>query len=163
MKSYELFALIPGPLATEIVDDMYEVDRQTYRAAMEAVAKARKVRTIFLERQPRTERHATMVSALSRRATDLIADTVLRTWLLKKHNQLLCEFLDHLKIKHEKGVVENLPESVEEAELKSAVDQLLTKHRPDIVALYLTAFNELNENRWTNLDKLLQSDPRLSL
>ena len=163
MKSYELFALIPTQLATEIVDDMFQVDRPTYRATLEAVAKARKVRAVFLERQPRSQRHATMVAALSRPATDLVADTMLRSWLLKKHTPLLCEFLDHLKITHDKGVVENLPESVDEENLKAAVDQLLAKHRPDIVALYLTAFNELNENRWASLDTLLQSDPRLSL
>ena len=163
MKSYELFALIPLNLATEIVEDMYELDRPMYRATLEAVAKARKVRTVFLERQPRSQRHATMVTALGRPATDLVADTLLRTWLLKQHTQLLCEFLDHLKIAHDQGVVENLPDSVDAESLKAAVDQLLANYRPEIVALYLTAFNELNESRWASLDTLLQSDPRLSL
>jgi len=163
MKSHQLFAVIPPALASEILEYNFANEKKLYHAALEAIAQLRKVRAVFLERQPRTERHATMVSALTRPALELAADTLLRTWLLKKHTALLTDFLDALKIPHEKGAVENLPPSVEDAALQSAVDGLLAKYPPEIVVLYLHAFNDMNEMRWPNLDAMLQNDPRLSV
>ena len=34
---------------------------------------------------------------------------------------------------------------------------------PEIIALYLHAFSDMNETRWANLDALLQNDARLRL
>jgi hypothetical protein len=163
MKSHQLFAVIPPALANEILEYNFANEKKLYHAALEAVGQLRKVRAVFLERQPRTERHATMTSALTRPALELAADTLLRTWLLKKHTALLTDFLDALKIAHEKGAVENLPPSVEDGALQAAVDGLLAKHPPEIVVLYLHAFNDMNEMRWPNLDTMLQNDPRLSV
>ena len=163
MKSHQLFAAIPSTLANEILEFSFANDKQLYRAALEAVAQMRKVRPIFLERQPRQERHATVAAALTRPALELAADSLLRNWLLKKYTPLLTDFLDALKIPHEKGAVENLPASIEDAALQSAVEGLLAKHPPEIVALYLHAFSGMNEMRWPNLDALLESDPRLKL
>jgi hypothetical protein len=40
---------------------------------------------------------------------------------------------------------------------------LLTKYPPEPVAVYLNAFNDMNEANWPNLKTMLQSDPRLQL
>jgi len=154
---------MPAALVTEILEYTFASEKQLYRAALEAVAQARKVRAVFLERQPRQERHATMGSVLTRPNLELAADSLLRTFLLKKHTALLTDFLDALKIPHEKGAVENLPASVEDAALQSAVEGLLAKYPPQIVALYLHAFSDMNETKWANLETLLQTDPRLKL
>ena len=150
-------------LATEILEYTHENDKDLYRGAVSVVAEARKVRPIFLERQPRTERYATMRSALSRANATLAADNLIRNWLLKKQNALLIDFLDALKIKHDKGVVETIPESVDDATLHQAVDALLAKHPREAVALYLHAFNSMDEARWKNLDEMLYTDSRLEL
>lgn len=163
MKSHELFAAISPALASEILEYNFANDKKLYRAALDAVAQSRKVRTVFLERQPRIERHATVGLALSRPALALAADSLIRNWLLKKYSSLLTDFLDALKIPHEKGAVENLPPSVEDAALQAAVDGLLAKHPPEVVSLYLHAFSDMNETRWANLDTMLQNDPRLGL
>jgi len=163
MKSHQLFAEISPALAHEILEYSFANDKQLYRAALEAVAQVRKVRPVFLERQPRQERHATVTAALSRPSLELAADSLLRNWLLKKHTVVLTDFLDALNISHEKGAVENLPAAVEDAPLQSAVEGLLAKHPPEIVALYLHAFSGMNETRWPNLEALLQNDPRLQL
>jgi hypothetical protein len=73
------------------------------------------------------------------------------------------DFLDALAIKHEDGVVENLPAEMDDAKLKSAVDILLAKHSQEAVAVYLNAFNEMNEVNWANLKTMLESDVRLQL
>jgi hypothetical protein len=163
MAPHELFAAMSPTLATEILEYTQEHDKDLYRGAVSVVAEARKVRPIYLERQPRHERHVTMRSALSRPNATLAADNLIRNWLLKSQNALLIEFLDALGIKHDKGVVETIPESVDDAKLRPAVDTLLAKHRPEVVALYLHAFNGMDEARWKNLDEMLYTEERLEL
>jgi hypothetical protein len=60
-------------------------------------------------------------------------------------------------------VVENLPESMDDVKLKSAIETLLAKYPPETVAVYLNAFNDMNEASWANLKSILESDPRLQL
>ena len=59
--------------------------------------------------------------------------------------------------------MESLPEAVDDAKLKAAVDGLLAKHPPEAVIVYLNAFNEMNEANWASLRDLLEKDPRLQL
>jgi hypothetical protein len=163
MAPHELMATISPALSTEIFEYTHANDKQLYHGAVDVVAQIRKVRPIYLERQPRTERYATMRAVLARPNASLAADNLIRNWLLKKHTTLLVDFLDGLKIKHDKGVVETIPPSVDDAALKQAIDALLAKYPAEVVALYLHAFNEMDEARWKNLDELLQTDPRLKL
>ncbi len=154
---------MPASLAEDIIEFNHTSDKQIYRAALDAVAQARKLRPVFLERQPKPERLAMMVGSLGRPSMALAADTLIRNWLLKKHTGLLVDFLDALNIKHEAGVVEDLPKSVEDNALKTAVETLLAKHPAEAVSVYLHAFNSMNAESWANLDALLQSEPRLKL
>jgi hypothetical protein len=163
MKSHQILAGMSPTLATDVLEFAFAEDKKLYRAALEAVAQARKVRTIFLERQPRTERNVSMLTFLSRPALDVVSDNLLRAWLLKKHTSLLTDFLDELKIPHEKGVVEDLPKTVDDAALSSTIDTLIAKHPAELVAVYLHAFNDMNDVKWENLDTKLHDDPRLKL
>ena len=52
---------------------------------------------------------------------------------------------------------------MDDAKLKAAVDALLAKYPPETVAVYLHAFNEMNEQEWPNLTTMLDADPRLQL
>jgi hypothetical protein len=162
MTPREIFALIPSKLATEILEFTYADDREIYRAALQAVAQTRKVRVVFLERQPRSQRHAEMATLLSRPPLALVADSLLRNWLLKKYKSVLIDFLDALKITHDKGVVEGLPPTIEDSVLHAAVESVLSKHPAQAVSIYLHAFNHMNEAKWANLDVLLQKDSRLT-
>ncbi len=163
LTSHEMIGFMSPALAGEILAYTFEADKPLYRAALNAVADARKVRGIFLERQPRQQRHATMIAALSRPALELVANNLIRNWLVKKQNAMLAQFLDALDIPHEKGVVENLPPTVDDAKLQAAVDGLLANFPPETVAVYLLAFNDMNEANWPNLKAMLESNPRLQL
>ena len=125
LSSHELLGFMSPALALEILNHAYESDKPLYRAALGAVAEARKLRPIFLERQPRTERHTTMLQTLTRPSLDLVTGNLIRGWLLKKYNSLLCDFLDALGIVHKEGVVEDLPASMDDAKLGTAVEALL--------------------------------------
>jgi hypothetical protein len=163
LKSYELLGFMSPALANEILTFTFETEKPTYRAILQAVAEAKKLRPVFLERQSKTERHATMLGTLTRPNLDVAAGTLLRTWLVKKHQGMLVDFLNALDIANENGVVEDLPKSVDDAKLKAAVDNLLAKHPQEAVAVYLNAFNGMNEANWPNLKTLLEGDTRLQL
>jgi len=163
LTSHELIGFMSPPLALEILTYAYESDKQLYRAVLAAVAEARKVRPVFLERQPRAQRHTAMLGTLARPALEMVTGNLIRTWLLKKYNAMLVDFLDALAITHKEGVVENLPASMDEAKLRSAVEILLAKYPPEVVAVYLNAFNDMNEVEWPNLKTLLETEKRLQL
>jgi hypothetical protein len=161
LKSHELIGFMSPALAAEILAFTFESEKPTYKATLAAVAEARKLRPVFLERQPRPQRDATILSTLTRPSMDITAGGLIRTWLLKKYKGLLVDFLNALEIKNEDGVVENLPETMDDAKLKAAVDGLLAKYPPEVVAVYLNAFNDMNEVSWTNLATLLAEDKRI--
>lgn len=163
LKSHELLGFMSPALANDIITSTFENDKPTYRATLNAVAQARHVRPVFLERQPKTQRHEAMISALSKPGLDMIAGGLIRAWLMKKHKEMLVDFLNTLGIKNEEGVVEDLPATMDDAKLKSAVETLLTKYPHEAVAVYLNAFNDMNEANWPNLKSLLESDTRLQL
>lgn len=163
MTCHEILGFMSPALSTKILEDLFEADKATYRAALAAVAGARRVRPVFLERQPRTERHPAMIATLARPSLEDAAGTLLRTWLLKKHTPLIADFLDALGIAHRDGVVDGLPDGVEDAKLKTAVEKILAAHPHEVVTAYLYAFNHMNDTRWANLDQMLASDPRLQL
>lgn len=161
LTSHELFGFMPPTLAADILEHAHTHDRELYRATLNAVASARKVRSVFLDKQPRKERHAGMVAYLSRPGLELAAGTMLRGWLFKSHKSLLVDFLDGVGITHKDGVVDDLPESADDAKLKAAVDAVLAKHPTDVVRVYLHSFNTMNESQWKNLEALLKEDTRL--
>jgi hypothetical protein len=163
LTSHELLGFMSPTLAKEILAYIFESDKPAYKATLTAVAEAKHVRPVFLERQPRDARHAMMLSALTRPNLDVAAASFIRAWLVQKNAQMLMDYLDALGIKHDKGVVEDLPATVDDAKLKAAVELLLGKYPHEVVAVYLNAFNDLNGAGWPNLKALLENDTRLQL
>src|ERR1017187_1186798 len=155
LTSHELLGFMSPALATEILTFAIEHDKPTYRATLNAVAGARHVRPVYLERQPKVQRHATMLATLTRPSLDAFAGNLIRAWLMNKYKSMLVDFLNALEIKNEEGVVEDLPAGMDDAKLRAAVDGLLAKYPPEAVAVYLHAFNEMNEANWPNLKSLL--------
>jgi hypothetical protein len=47
--------------------------------------------------------------------------------------------------------------------IRAAVEGLLANHPQEVVAVYLLAFNEMNQANWPNLKAMLESDARLQL
>jgi hypothetical protein len=163
LTSHELFGFMSATLANEMLDFTHESDKPAYKATLGAVAQARHVRPVFLERQPRAQRQAAMIATLSRPALEAAAAGLIRVWLVKKQRQMLVDFLNALGLPNNEGVVDDLPATMEDAKLKSAIDTLLAKYPGEAVAVYLNAFNDMNEANWANLKTLLESDKRLQL
>lgn len=163
LTSHEIIGFMSPSLGMDILTWAYENDKPVYKATVGAVAEARKVRPVFLQRQPRSQRHNGMLETLSKPRMELAASTLLRTWLLKEKKGLLVDFLNALGIEHEDGVVDDLPETMDEQKLKDAVDQVLQKYPGEVVAVYLNAFSGINETNWPSLKTMLESDDRLQL
>lgn len=163
LTSHELFGFMSPALAGEILGFTFEADKPAYKAALAAVAQAKHVRPVFLERQPRDARNASIIAALAKPNLENAAGALLRVWLVKKQGAMLVDFMNALGIPHENGAVEDLPPAMEDDKLKAGIEVLLGKYPHETVAVYLNAFNSMNEAGWANLKTLLESDTRLQL
>ena len=165
MSPHEIFSSISRHQASEIFGYIQEKKKPFYKTAIENLAKQRRLRPVFVERKPRNERFLWMQTSLGRKANEDIAAHLLQIWLVGAHSDLLCNFLDALGIHHDDdGTVEVLPDAPSKDELKEAVDGLLENHDPGVVAIYLNAFQAMDEEGgWRTLEELLAEDERLKL
>lgn len=163
MTSHELMGFMPPALAREILEYAFASDKDLYRGTMNAVAEARKLRPVFFERKPRPQRHADMIASLSSPRMEAAAATLIRSWLLKSEKQMLVDFLDCLGVVHKEGVVDDLPEKIEDAKMTAAVDQLIARHPKEKVIIYLNAFQSMNPEISPLLKEMLQSRSELQL
>ena len=65
LKCHELLGFVTPSLAQEVIEYAFASDKPLYRAVLAAVADANRVRPVFLEKKPRTQRHSEMASVLS--------------------------------------------------------------------------------------------------
>ncbi|MGA2176184.1 MAG: hypothetical protein ABSH38_14505 [Verrucomicrobiota bacterium] len=161
LTSHELFGFMSPALAVRIIEFAHDNNKDLYRTALGAVAESRKLRPAFLERSPRSTRHAGMAAALARPRLELVSANLVREWLMKSQTAMLGDFLDGLGIAHKDGAVEDLPAGVEDDKLRAAVDKVLAKYPAEEAAVYLNAFYTMNDVRWPNLEAMLKSEPRL--
>jgi hypothetical protein len=155
---------MPESTSTIILGEMFENEKALYKNLIESLAKQRKLRAIFIERKPRVERFAWLKDALGRKQNEHFAANLLQIWLVSRHSDLLCDFLDSLGIAHDSnGTVENMPPQPEKPALETAVAGLLAKHDPAIVGVYLNAFQALDDTGWPLLAEMIAADPRLQL
>jgi hypothetical protein len=165
MKSYEIFQQMSPSLAGEILSYLQKEQPPVFKSVVQTLARQRNLRAVFIERKPPNDRYAWIKTALSRKAADTLAAHLLQGWLLGAQKPMLCAFLDSLGVKHdEDGTVEELPESPPREELQKAIDQLLTKYRPENLAVYLHAFHDMDSTvSWPPLGEVLAEDGRLQL
>jgi hypothetical protein len=164
MKCYEIFSKLSPELTNEIFSYLLESEKAVYKAIIQNVASRRKLRPVFIERKPRNERHAWLHQALSMKGTDDITTQLFQIWLLGAQREMICEFLDSLGIAHDgKGVVESLPSEPPREELSEIISKLLNTHTPEVVAVYLHAFQAMDDTGWSALNDLVANDPRLAL
>src|SRR4029079_16379127 len=120
-----------------------------YKVTLDTLAKQRKLRPVFIERKPREERYAWLRETLAKKQNDNVGAQLLQIWFVGAQSKLLCDFLDALGIKQEgNGTIDDLPPAPGKEALRKAVDECLAKHVPKVVAVYLHAFQALDEKGW---------------
>ncbi len=161
---HEIFAHMPPAVADQLFSFLEKNEKPLYQTTLDTLAKQRKLRLIFVTRKPRPERHAWMRDVLGRAVNDAIAAHLLQIWLVGAHAKLLCDFLDGLGIAHDaNGTIEALPPAPAKADLVKAIEPLFATHDPAVVAVYLHAFQALDDKGWDSLAELLGEDSRLKL
>jgi hypothetical protein len=164
MKCYEIFSKLSPELTNEIFSHLIEHEKPVYKAMIQNLATRRKLRPVFIERKPKEDRHVWLKQALSLKGADDISTQLLQIWLLGAHRQMICDFLDSLGIAHDgKGVVDNLPAEPRREALTETITKLLENHPPEVVAVYLHAFQAMDETGWSTLDEILATDARVAL
>ena len=145
LTPHEIFAKMPSSMAHGLFAFLHEHQKPLYRATLETLAKARKLRPVFLEKKPRSEQHAWLVDQLRKRINNDTAAHVLQLWLVGAHKNLLCDFLDGFNIAHdENGTVEVLPPAPATADLVRVIDSLRARYEPQLLAVYLNTFQSLD-------------------
>jgi hypothetical protein len=164
MSPNDIFAQMPESTCVTILSEMFENEKPLYKNLIENLARQRKLRPVFIERKPRNERFAWIKDALGRKQNEAFAANLLQIWLVNRHSAMLCDFLDALGIKHDdNGTVENIPTQPEKPALEAAVAGLIEKYDASMVAVYLNAFQALDETGWPLLEEIIAADPRLQL
>jgi hypothetical protein len=164
MKCHEIINRLSPELTNEVFAYLIEHEKPVYKAMIQNLATRRKLRPVFIERKPKNDRHIWLKQALSMRGTDDLATQLLQIWLLGAHREMICDFLDSLGIKHDgKGVVDSLPAEPSLEALSGTITKLLEGRSAEVVAVYLHAFQAMDETGWSTLDDVLANDARVAL
>lgn len=134
-----------------------EHQRDVYKQTIELTANARRLRPVFLSRKSKEERHRLIQQYLGSKPGEPAAGNLLQAWFSGAQGPMLSDFLDALDVPHdEKGLVEELPSNPDPVKLGEAVKRLLAKYPFPLVRVYLQTFQVMNEERWEELDQLLE-------
>jgi len=162
MIAYELFDRLSPSETAVVLEWLQENDRSAYKTCAGLLASRRKLRAIFVERKPKAERNAWMAGTLAKSANGDLATEILQSWLFGAHGEMVCGFLDFLKIPHDgKGLIESLPAEPPYDSITQAVEELFAKYPPTAVAVYLNLFTSMEMTEWPRLKALVSTDPRL--
>jgi hypothetical protein len=164
LPTHTLWPQLPAALANEILLSVQKTNKKLYRTAVEVMAPRMGVRVPILIEMPKTQRHAAWIQILGRPEMEVLSFNVVSTWLIETQTRMLCAWLDSLGIAHgENGCADEFPPEPDAALIKKSVDVLLEKFDPTLVAVYLRAFNCIDETHWPVLDQILAVDLRLGL
>lgn len=162
MKAHEIFHHFSDEAASGIFNHLSETDKPAYRQLLQMLASRRKLRPVFLERKPRSERHAWMRSELARAVNEATAAEILQSWILGANQDMVCQFLDELNVPHDgRGLLETLPAEPAADQLRSAIDNLFAKHPAETVFAYLHLFAAMDITEWPHFQQIVSEDSRL--
>lgn len=163
MKAYQILQHTPPDLIREIFHYLRTEQKEVYQTSLASLAALRKLRPVFLQRKPPEGQYAFLAKIAQLKSADSVDEHLLQLWLLKAHQKLLVDFLDGLGIKHDgEGAVDDLPESLDAKKLKKTVESLLGAHDPEVVRLYLNAFQLQRPGGWAEIAELIAGDDRLN-
>jgi hypothetical protein len=158
VRSYQVFAAMSPEVALRVMRGLSEKSPATFRQAVDAAAVAMRARPVYLRNQPFEKRAEAVRRALSRVASNVVADELLAIYFLECRKELLTEWLDLAGIAHEEGSLkEETPAQPGEKALKDAVKKYLGSSDDPDRDLLLRAFAAQHAVEWPALDALLEA------
>ena len=156
MKAYQVFARMTPERAHALLENLRKEAPGVYTQALGATSLWLRARPQFVKKQSPEKRAQLVRQALSRVATNLIAEEVLAAYFLQVKKPLLVEWLDALGLEHEEGSLKaDAPSEPERGALEKAVAAF---RKPDDAAdreLLLRAFAAQSAIEWPGLEALL--------
>ena len=161
---HELYQKMSPETAAAGLAFLRKEDRDTYKTGLSSLAIQRKLRPAFIQKRPGDKQIEWMVDMLKMKTAVAVGEHLLQTWLMKEHTDMLVMFLDALEIDHDgEGSIEGeLPDELDDDKLNSAVELVLGRKEPEVVAIYLHMFKLQRPVEWDNLGKILDEDKRLA-
>lgn len=164
MTAQQILEAIGPELRTQILSYIQTEERPAYRAMLNSLAAARKLRPQFVLEKSRALQQEWVVNQLNLKSNGPVIEQLIQIWLLKSQSSMLITFLDTLGIEHDgKGQVEDLPAAIEEDKASAAIQALLAAYPPRQVALYLHMFQMQRPEGWEGLTKAIEANPSVKL
>ncbi len=164
MTAIQLLQAIGPELRQEIVTYLQTEQRAAYRAVIQQLAIARRLRPVFVQSKSKADQAAWLLDQLRLRNNEDVTAQILQIWLLKGQSQMLVTFLDAAGIAHNgEGEVEELPEDIAEDKAEAAVNALLAAYPEKHVALYLRMFQLQKPEGFSGITAVLEKRPELQL
>ncbi len=127
-----------------------------FAQSIHSAAAALKTRPAFMLKQPFAKQVAAVRRALSRVASNPVADETLAVYFLEARKDLLIEWLDTAAIDHDDGALtEDAPAPPEEAALRESVERFRALDDDPDRELLLRAFAAQSAIEWDVLDALV--------
>ncbi len=164
MTAQQILEAIGPELRTQILSYIQTEERPAYRAMMNSLAAARKLRPQFVLEKSRAQQQEWVVNQLNLKSNGPVIEQLIQIWLLKSQSGMLITFLDTLGVEHDgKGQVENLPETIDQDKAAAAIQALITAYPERQVALYLHMFQMQRPEGWEGLTKAIEASPGVKL
>jgi hypothetical protein len=164
MTAQQILEAIGPELRNQIFTYIQTDERPAYRAVINSLAGARKLRPQFILEKSRQQQAEWLHAQLGMKTNGPVVEQILQIWLLKSQGAMLITFLDTVGIEHDgKGQVEELPEEIAEDKAAAGVQALLAAYPSKQVALYLHMFQVQRPEGWPGLTKAIEANPAAKL
>jgi len=164
MTAHQILEAIGPELRAQIFTYFQTDERPAYRAVIDSLAGARKLRPQFILEKSRAKQAEWVMAQLGMKSNGPIIEQILQIWLLKSQKDMLITFLDAVGIGHDgKGQVDELPEVIEEEKATAGVKALLSAFPAKQAALYLHMFQIQRPDGWEGLTKAIEANPTAKL
>ncbi len=164
MRPNQLLQAIGAELRAQIMTYMQTDQRAAYKAVIDSLAPAKRLRPAFILEKSRAKQAEWLLEQLNTKSNEEVTAQIFQIWLLKGQPQMLITFLNAAEIAHDgKGEVTELPELIADDKAEAAVAALLAAYPAKQAALYLYMFQQQREGGWISLTKAIEARPELKL
>ncbi len=156
MRCFEIFAALPREQAHAVLREIREKAPAGYRQSLLLACGVLKMRPVYMNKLAFEKQADSIRRALSRVASNAVAEEMLAVYFLECRRPLLIEWLDGIGLAHEDGVLkDDHPAQPEEAKLRAAVETFLAGEDAADRRLLLRAFGAQGPIEWPILDALV--------
>lgn len=164
MKAQQILQAIGPELRQQIITYVQNDERPAYRAVIQSLAQARKLRPQYVLEKSRAQQGEWLLNQLYMKTNDPVAEQLLQIWLLKSQGAMLVTFLDAVGIQHDgKGQVDELPEEISEEQATAGIQALLAEFPAQQAALYLYMFQLQRPDGWAGLTAAIDKTEAVKL